>query len=208
MLNFVSDWEITGGSGANVSIGTPIAKVSFEAGIAQVPLFNNRTQAGLNLEGKVVGASYGTNFPTLGPVSVSGSLAEFPADGIGKIIKGFATQKRNLVESDFVGTGIILSAAAGSHVGGSMSLILWLKKTPQQCKELFRGCSRENQIRTIISTAKRTAGLSFASTSPAAAVTYLTSQTACVGLCTGMEMSTDILHASVTMQYFLFSKQN
>lgn len=30
----ISDWEITGGSGANVSVGTPIAKVSFDAGFA------------------------------------------------------------------------------------------------------------------------------------------------------------------------------
>lgn len=172
----------------------------------QIPLMNTRTQSDVVLKGIGMGISTGANIPVTGPLSLSGSLDEFPADGIGKIIKGNATHKRNLVESDFVGTGVVISAAAGSHAGGSISAILWLQKTPQQCDDFFKGCSARQRIDILISTAKRISGLSFATNSPVGAVTYLASHTACAGFCTGMELSTDILHASVTAQYFMFQK--
>lgn len=189
-----------------MSVGTPIAKVSFDAGFAKIPLSNTRTQYALPLEGVGLGGSLGVGVGVLGPVTLSGSLDEFPADGIGKIIKGNASQNRNLVESDFLGTGVVLSAAAGSHAAGSISAVMWLQRSPQQCEEFFGSCSTEQKLSIIASTVKRIAGLSYAATSPAGMITYLASQTTCIGLCTGMELSTDILHAGLTAQYFMFQK--
>lgn len=127
-----TDWEITGSSGLTVKAGTPIANVEIGASYIRLPIENTRTKQKVMLQG--IGAGVGAGLSISTPIiTVSGSLDQFPADGIGRIIKGTAPLNRQYTASDFFGEILVFSLSGGKEITGQLSGLLWLKDSVEVC---------------------------------------------------------------------------
>jgi hypothetical protein len=125
-------WRITGASGLTVKAGTPIARVEVGASYIRLPIQNINTGESVLLKGAGIGGGFGGSISS--PfISASGSLDQFPSNGIGKIIKGPAGLSRPYEKKDFFGDIMIISLSAGKEVSGQFSGVLWLNQPVERC---------------------------------------------------------------------------
>ena len=125
-------WEITGSSGVSAKIETPVANIGIGASYIRLPIENSQTKQKVMLQG--VGGGVGVGLSISTPVvSVSGSLDQFPADGIGKIIEGTSPLEKVYRATDFFGEILVFSLSGGKQISGQLSGILWLKEPVERC---------------------------------------------------------------------------
>ena len=190
-----TSWKITGTSGGSVSIGTPVINLAVAAGFIKFSLTDgSRT---FTISGQEIGADLAVSVPNLGPLGLSGSLDEFPSDGIGNIYTGPASQNRELKSGDLSGTLAVLTFGAGSHVAGATGAVLWLSHTFTECMDFKNYCSKYDLIRGFI-------GAAFAPVKvivPVAGLVDITSRTKAIGLFAGIEMNSSLLHAGIRLSF-------
>lgn len=201
-LGMATNWEIAGASGVTASVETPLANFSLSGGFAKFPLINTKTKQQIVLEGWGLGGGLGVSTPNLGPLSASGSLDEFPADGIGKILKGPSASKSALHSNDFVGSVAVLTASAGSHASVSAGAVLWLKDLVSNCLVMRSNCSKKEILQAFLSVA-----LLPVRTSPVTPVAAadLAARTKAIGHFAGLGLDSSILQANLSLEFYQMS---
>lgn len=117
-------WKISGASGLAAKAGTPIANI--EVGISYIKLPIEKTGSAQQFILRGVGGGIGAGLSISTPViSAFDSLDQFPATGLGEIIKGSAPIKKNYSFEDFFGEAFVFSLGAGKQISGQLSGVIW-----------------------------------------------------------------------------------
>ena len=139
-------WEITGSSGITVKGGTPIANVEIGISYIRLPIANVKTGQKVLLKGVGAGGGVGLSISTP-VVTASGSLDQFPSDGIGSIVEGISVPNSQYKASDFFGEIMVFSLSAGKELTGQLSGVLWLNQPVSAC--LARMNCSKNELKLI-----------------------------------------------------------
>jgi hypothetical protein len=183
--------ELTGNSGLTVKAGTPVVNVEIGASYIRLPIENIDTKQNVLLQGAGIG--FGVGFSISTPVvTVSGSLAQFPSGGIGKIIEGAVPLGRPYKTSDFFGEIMVFSMSGGKEVSGQLSGVLWLREPIQSCI-LRLDCSVSDLKAIARSTLLKAVGVVLPAACMIAEVNELYRRTKCVGCFLGMNFETQLI---------------
>jgi hypothetical protein len=188
-------WKISGASGLTAKVGTPIANIEVGISYIRLPIEKAGSPQQFMLRG--VGGGIGAGLSISTPIiSASGSLDQFPASGLGEIIKGAAPTKKNYSFEDFFGEAFVFSLGAGKQISGQLSGVIWLNEPVERCiAEL--SCSR-SELRQIAKNALLTA---LGATTPVGAVaqkTYsLLKRSKALGSFAGINLESQLIGAGV-----------
>ncbi len=193
-------WEITGASGATITAGTPIARIAVGLSRIELPIENTETGKRALIAGNGGGIASSID-GNLSPFSLSGSAAEFPADGIGHIVRGPATPEGAFEVDHFDGDLLVLTLGAGAGVGGTLSAAAWLAQSAEACILEFN-CARGQFKQIAINTIGRALSLPYPPALFATESVILSQRIKAIGLFAGTVLQTSV---GVGSELFLYS---
>ncbi len=192
-------WEITGASGATITAGTPIARIAVGLSRIELPIENPQTGEQALVTGNGVGMAGSIDGnPSL--FSLSGSAPEFPADGIGHIVRGPAAPEGAFEVDHFDGDLMVLTLGAGAGVGGTLSAAAWLALPAEACIREFK-CSRSQFKQIAINTILRALGSRVPLVRPVAQSVILSQRIKAAGLFAGTVLQSS---ASLSTDLFMY----
>lgn len=196
-------WEIVGASGITVKLETPGLNIEVGASYIRLPIRHIESNTSTLLQGPGVGGGFGASIAIPG-VSISGSLDQFPADGIGSIIKVNPHKKENFVEDDFYGNMMVFSLSAGKEVSGELSGVLWFKKPVEACLIDLK-CSRKQLKDIAVNVFKLLIGSRVPGGTALVLAQRLYSLTKAAGSFAGMNIESQLLGAGVDVFHYRVS---
>lgn len=190
-------WEIAGASGLSINVGTPVVNVELGASYIRLPIENPKTQKNVMLQGIGIGGSLGGSIST--PVlTASGSLDQFPADGIGAIVKGPAGAGVQFAKADFFGEILVFSISAGKEVSGELSGVLWLTEPVESCLSRMN-CSKEELKEVAKGVLLKSFGVAVPAVTSLGDLAMLYNRTKAAGSFLAMNLETQLLGAGLSV---------